>query len=189
VRRVFLIAALALLAAFPSHVARGVEDVHANFERSATLEEGAWDGYQVYVLDEVRVRIDIRASGDLDFYVFTSALLARYEDPSATTFPTIHAVEKSSRFQYNTTACCRVFAIDNTVKSPTGQIPDGPEYYTIEVTYESLTTPPTSFALPAWVSWAYPAAAVSLIGGTTYWLATPPRRNRHASRQLREFLK
>ena len=88
-RRVILAAALALLAASVSPVARGVEDVYATFERSATLAEGAWDGYKVFIVDETRVSGDIRVSGDGDFYVFTPAQLERYEDPNAPSFSAI----------------------------------------------------------------------------------------------------
>ena len=188
-RQVILAAAMALLAASVAPGARGVEDVYATFERSATLAEGAWDGYKVFIVDETQVSVDIRVSGDVDFYVFTPAQLDRYQDPNASSFPAVVTLEKAHRFQYNTSTCCRVFVIDNTARSPTGQTPDGPEYYTIEITYEAPTAPPTSFVLPAWVNWAYPAAVLSLILGTTAWLMTPPRRHRHASDQLKEFLK
>ena len=79
--------------------------------------------------------------------------------------------------------------IDNAARSPTGQTPDGPESYTIEVTFGTPTAPPASFALPAWAYWAYPTFLLSLVLGTAYWLMTPPRRHRHASDQLKEFLK
>jgi len=190
VRWAFSAAAFALLAALAAPAAGGVESVHANFERSATVAEGSWDGYQVFVLEGTQVSVDIRVSGDVDFYVFTPGLLERYEDPNATSFPSIFSLELAHGFQYTTSKCCRVFVIDNAAKSPTGQSPDGPEQYTIVVTYGTPSAgAATSAPLPDWVNWAYPIGMVSLILSTTFWLMTPPRGGRHASEQLREFLR